>query len=415
MSSGTAALHLSRLSPTSVPGRGDRPRLDLRGQCERGALRWRDRCSPTSTRARGSSIHAVRELITTRTKAIVGVDYAGSPCDWPALRELADAHGLVLIEDAAHAPGASIDGRQVGSFADFTCFSFHPVKHLTTAEGGMVTTTTVERAARLRSLRGHGIANDFRARESAGTWEYDQRELGFNYRLPDTACALRLSQLHKQPEWLRRRRRIAERYDSAFAGMPEVQTQVVPDGRVSAWHLYPVRITSPDAADLPGCSPRCGRRGSASTCTTGRCTSTVLPRPRLPRRLCPQAEAIYSGLLSLPMWPGLTEAQQDRVVSTLSEALEADTWESRRPDSRARRQHPSPTQERSGLPGRPAISRVIDVVTASVWWTRSSSRLTTRRSRIRREPRGARPVRTPCRGTRGRPHGCSPGDPARHR
>ena len=325
VSSGTAALHLSALVADLGPG--DEvivPALTFVASAN--AARYVGATvvfADVDPRTWLIDVHAVRELITTRTKAIVGVDYAGSPCDWPALRELADAHGLVLIEDAAHAPGASIDGRQVGSFADFTCFSFHPVKHLTTAEGGMVTTTTSERADRLRSVRGHGIANDFRARESAGTWEYDQRELGFNYRLPDTACALGLSQLHKQPEWLRRRRRIAERYDSAFAGMPEVQTQVVPDGRVSAWHLYPVRITSPDAADLRA-------RVFAQMREAG-IGVNVHYRPvylnsyyrdlGYPEGLCPQAEAIYSGLLSLPMWPGLTEAQQDRVVSTLSEAL----------------------------------------------------------------------------------------------
>ena len=325
VSSGTAALHLSALVADLGPG--DEvivPALTFVASAN--AARYVGATvvfADVDPRTWLIDVHAVRELITTRTKAIVGVDYAGSPCDWPALRELADAHGLVLLEDAAHAPGASIDGRQVGAFADFTCFSFHPVKHLTTAEGGMVTTTTSERADRLRSVRGHGIANDFRARESAGTWEYDQRELGFNYRLPDTACALGLSQLHKQPEWLRRRRRIAERYDSAFAGMPEVQTQVVPDGRVSAWHLYPVRITSPDAADLRA-------RVFAQMREAG-IGVNVHYRPvylnsyyrdlGYPEGLCPQAEAIYSGLLSLPMWPGLTEAQQDRVVSTLSEAL----------------------------------------------------------------------------------------------
>ncbi|KAB7741930.1 UDP-4-amino-4,6-dideoxy-N-acetyl-beta-L-altrosamine transaminase [Nostocoides sp. F2B08] len=325
VSSGTAALHLSALAADLGPG--DEvivPALTFVASANAaryvGATVVFADVDPDTWLI---DVDAVRGLITDRTRAIVGVDYAGAPCDWPALRELADTHGLVLIEDAAHAPGATIDARPVGSIADFTCFSFHPVKHLTTAEGGMVTTTTAERAARLKSLRGHGIANDFRARESEGTWEYDQRELGYNYRLPDTACALGLSQLHKQPEWLDRRRQIAKRYDEAFAGMPEVQTQVVPDGRVSAWHLYPVRITTPDAS-------KARARVFARMRDAG-IGVNVHYRPvylnsyyrdlGYPEGLCPQAEAVYSGLLSLPMWPGLTEAQQDHVVATLSAAL----------------------------------------------------------------------------------------------
>lgn len=325
VSSGTAALHLSALAADLGPG--DEvivPALTFVASAN--AARYVGATvvfADVDPQTWLIDVEAATELITDRTKAIVGVDYAGAPCDWLALRELADSHGLVLIEDAAHAPGATVDARPVGSFADFTCFSFHPVKHLTTAEGGMVTTLTAERAARLRSLRGHGIANDFRARESVGTWEYDQRELGYNYRLPDTACALGLSQLHKQPEWLDRRRQIAKRYDEAFAGMPEVQTQVVPDGRVSAWHLYPVRITSPHAAEARA-------RVFAQMRAAG-IGVNVHYRPvylnsyyrdlGYPEGLCPQAEAIYSGLLSLPMWPGLTEAQQERVVSTFSAAL----------------------------------------------------------------------------------------------
>jgi len=325
VSSGTAALHLSALAADLGPG--DEvivPALTFVASAN--AARYVGATvvfADVDPRTWLIDLDSVRELITDRTKAIVGVDYAGAPCDWPALRGIADAHELVLIEDAAHAPGATINSRPVGSIADFTCFSFHPVKHLTTAEGGMVTTTTVERAARLRSLRGHGIANDFRARESAGTWEYDQRELGYNYRLPDTACALGLSQLHKQPRWLARRREIARRYDQAFSGMPHIETQVVPEGRESAWHLYPVRITAPDAAEA--------RARAFSHMREAGIGVNVHYRPvylnsyyrdlGYPEGLCPEAEAIYSGLLSLPMWPGLTETQQDRVVSTLEAAL----------------------------------------------------------------------------------------------
>ena len=262
----------------------------------------------------------VASLITDRTRAIVAVDYAGIPCDLDELLALADRHGLTLIEDACHAPGATYRGRRIGGIAHLTAFSFHPVKHLTTGEGGMVTTNDADLASRLKQFRNHGIVTDFRQREGLGTWEYDMADLGFNYRLPDINCALGLSQLAKLDQWVARRREIARRYADAFNGIARVQTPRVPDDRESSWHLYPIRFVGRDNAAL--------RRGAFELLRGQGIGVNVHYLPVYLHSyyrslgyepgLCPTAEAAYEGLLSLPMWPGLEDAEQDRVVEMVS-------------------------------------------------------------------------------------------------
>src|SRR2546430_9160479 len=153
--------------------------------------------------------------INSRTRAILPVDYAGHPCDLDPLLQLAERHGVVVIEDACHALGAEYGGRRIGSLSHMTVFSFHPVKHITTGEGGMVTTDNAEFAKTLRCFRNHGISSDARHRQSASQWHYEMVLLGFNYRLPDIACALGLQQLKKLEANLARRREIAARYTAA--------------------------------------------------------------------------------------------------------------------------------------------------------------------------------------------------------
>ena len=156
--------------------------------------------------------------ITPRTKAVVAVDYAGQPCDYTALRDIAEKHGVYLIADACHALGGAYQGKPVGSLADLTVFSFHPVKHITTGEGGMVVTAYSELAERMRMFRNHGITSDHRQRDQRGTWYYEMTDLGYNYRLTDLQCALGLSQLQKLAAWLSRRQMIAGCYDASLAG-----------------------------------------------------------------------------------------------------------------------------------------------------------------------------------------------------
>jgi perosamine synthetase len=184
----------------------------------------------------------VEKRISPRTKAIVAVDYAGHPAQLSELREIAEKRGLVLIEDACHALGAEYGGMRIGNIADLTVFSFHPVKHLTTGEGGMVTTSDAKLAESLRRFRNHGISSDARQRQQAGQWFYEMVLLGFNYRLTDIACALGLSQLEKLEANLSRRRAIAARYTRAFGELPGIVVPATRDGVLPAWHLYPIRL-----------------------------------------------------------------------------------------------------------------------------------------------------------------------------
>ena len=262
---------------------------------------------------------SVAARITSRTKAVVAVDYAGQPCDYDALRRLADRHGLRLVADACHSLGGEWNGRQVGRLAELTVFSFHPVKHITTGEGGMVATDDHRLASTMRRFRNHGIATDHRQREASGAWQYEMVELGYNYRLSDLQCALGTSQLTKLPEFLKRRRQIATRYDQAFAGQDAIRPLCIRTPALSAWHLYVVRLK--DAATRELAFRRLRQDGIGANVH-------YLPvhlHPFYRRRfgygpdLCPVAEAAYEEILSLPIWPGMGGEQVQRVIRGLLE------------------------------------------------------------------------------------------------
>lgn len=264
----------------------------------------------------------VESLITGRTRAIVAVDYAGLPCDLDALRALCVRNNLLLIEDACHAPGATYRGRRVGSIADLSTFSFHPVKHLTTAEGGMVTTDDDRWAGALRRFRNHGIATDHRQREARGTWEYDMEVLGFNYRLNDMQCALGISQLGKLQRWLAHRRAIAAEYTRQLGSLP-VELQRVPADREHAWHLFPVRVRGDDVATLRARVYGELRRSGIGVNVHYRPVHLHSYYRDLGYRSgsAPVAERAYDGLLSLPMWHGMTLKDVERVAHALVTAL----------------------------------------------------------------------------------------------
>lgn len=263
----------------------------------------------------------VAALVSPRTRAIIAVDYAGLPCDLGELLAIADAHDLVLIEDAAHAPGARYGERTVGAIAHMTTFSFHPVKHLTTGEGGMVTTQDPRLAEAVRRLRNHGLDSDPKEREERGTWAYDMVDLGFNYRLPDINCALGRSQLAKLPAWLERRQELAGRYLEALSEQPWLRVQARPEDRVHAWHLFPIWLVG-DQAGQRRRAAFDGLREHGIGVNVHYLPVYLLTYYRrlgyLPG-LCPVAEAAYEGLLSLPMWPGLADADQDRVIHLILE------------------------------------------------------------------------------------------------
>lgn len=182
------------------------------------------------------------KAISSRTKAILPVDYAGHPADLEEFLQIADRHGLIVIEDACHALGAEYRGRRIGGISHMTVFSFHPVKHLTTGEGGMVTTDDARFADVLRKFRNHGISSDARDRQTKGQWHYEMVLLGFNYRLTDIACALGLRQLSKLEANLARRREIARKYTKAFRGVVGIECPITLEHAAHAWHLYPIRL-----------------------------------------------------------------------------------------------------------------------------------------------------------------------------
>jgi perosamine synthetase len=268
----------------------------------------------------------VRAAITPKTRAVIAVDYAGTPADLDPLREVCVDHRLVFIEDAAHALGASYKGRRVGSIADLTTFSLHPVKHITTGEGGVVTTGDEEMAGRLRRFRNHGITSDARQRAALASWTYDVPDLGFNYRLTDVQCALGSSQLRKLPVWNDRRRAIAHRYNEAFATMPELQTPIALSDRESAWHLYVIRLRLERL--------RVDRAAIFAALRAENIGVNVhyIPVPRLSYYAAmpgnaagqwPNAERAYDEMLSLPLWPGMTDGDAADVIGAVSKVVEA--------------------------------------------------------------------------------------------
>ena len=186
--------------------------------------------------------------VTNRTKAVVPVSYAGYPADIQAFRNCTP--DMLIIEDACHALGGDRDGKKVGKDADMTVFSFHPVKHITTGEGGMVVTDNREFADRMRSFRSHGITKDPEKMflKDQGPWYCEMQELGYNYRLSDIQCALGLSQLKKLDAGIARRRGIASRYDKAFECLDWIQTPPKHPGH--AYHLYPIRLEASIRRDL---------------------------------------------------------------------------------------------------------------------------------------------------------------------
>ena len=265
---------------------------------------------------------SVEEKITPRTKAIVAVDYGGQPAGYDALRALATKRGIRIVADACHAPGATYGGRKVGTIADLSTFSFHPVKHLTTCEGGMILTNDAEMASHMRRFRNHGIDSDHRSREKTGTYSYDMVELGYNYRLPDIQCALGLTQLKRLPEWVARRQAIARRYDEMFSAMAFVRPLATRPDRTNAYHLYVIRL---DLArlkiDRRQAFDHLRARGIGANVHYPPVYHHSFYRERFGYQpgLCPQAEAAYEQILTLPMFPALTDSEIDYVVSKVGE------------------------------------------------------------------------------------------------
>lgn len=268
----------------------------------------------------------VEASVTSRTKAIIAVDYAGQPCEYDALREIARRHGLALVDDACHAIGGRYRGRPVGSLADLNTFSLHPVKHMTTGEGGVITTDDHNLARRLRLFRNHGITTDHRQREQQGSWFYEMVELGYNYRLTDIQCALGLQQLKRLTGWVERRRAIAARYDSAFADMAEVQPVAVRSDAMHAYHIYPVLLNL-DCLDADRGTVFRALRAEGIGVNVHYIPVHLHPfyRQRFgaSEGLCPVAEAAYERLITLPVFPAMNDQDVTDVITAVRKVVEA--------------------------------------------------------------------------------------------
>jgi len=260
-------------------------------------------------------------------KVVAPVHFGGQSCDMRAIAALADQYGFRVLEDASHAIGAEYRSAKVGGggYADITVFSFHPVKIITTGEGGMLLTRDADLARRLRLLRTHGITRDAgqMSAEPEGAWYYEQQALGFNYRMTDVQAALGSSQLRRLDDFLARRRALAARYHSALRGMP-LATPMEDSAGKSAWHLYVVQL------DLS--TPTRTRKSVFERMRAAGVQVNVhyIPVHLHPyyRKLgfkpgdFPACERYYARALTLPMFYGLSDADQDRVCQTLRECLQ---------------------------------------------------------------------------------------------
>lgn len=287
----------------------------------------------------------VEKKITKNTRAIIAVDYAGQPCNYDALQKIANNYGFFVVADSCHALGARYKERAVGSIADLNTFSFHPVKNITTGEGGMITTDNPEFAYRMRIFRNHGITTDHRQRDKQGSWFYEMVDLGYNYRITDFQCALGISQLKKLPIFLKRRHEIAAIYDEALADIPEIKplglrSDVLPAKQFSmppapcsllsapcsthAYHLYVVKIDFRKLGiDRTALFTGLREKGIATNVH-------YLPvhlHPYYKQRfgtgvgLCPVAEKGYERIISLPIFPKMSDSEVNYVIETLDRVI----------------------------------------------------------------------------------------------
>lgn len=305
----------------------------------------------------------VERKITDRTKAIIPVDFTGQPCDLDRIFEIAKKHNLIVIEDAAHALGASYKGKKIGSISDMTIFSFHPVKHITTGEGGMVMTNDKRLYEKLKLFRTHGITREedlllhgkewekgnkdvWNGQEKGefskekgqgiaeaerenewernqedymGPWYYEQIELGYNYRISDIQCALGISQMNRLESFIERRKELARRYDKAFSNCMDIVTPKQLSGTDSSWHLYSIQVLNHKRREIFEKLREAGIGVNVHYIPVY--TFPYYQRNGYQNVYCKHAEELYKHLISLPLYPDLTDKQQDYIIDTLRNLL----------------------------------------------------------------------------------------------
>lgn len=268
---------------------------------------------------------SIRELITPKTKGIVAVDFTGQAVELDEIRAICKEHNLVLIEDAAHAIGTKYKGQGVGSIADMTCFSFHPVKTVTSGEGGAITTNDEATYRKLLRIRSHGITRNQEemVHPTDAAWYNEQVELGYNYRLTDIQAALLISQLDKLPAFTNRRKEIVAKYDAAFVDMPEIQVQKEIEESDTTRHLYVLRLNLETL--------NCDRRQFFDALRGENIYSQVHYLPvywhshyenlGYEKGICPNAEDYYMSSMSLPLYYSLTDEQVELVITAVKKVV----------------------------------------------------------------------------------------------
>lgn len=263
---------------------------------------------------------SIRKCITKRTKAVIAVHYCGQPCDMDAISQIAREYNLIVIEDAAHALGADYKGRKIGSLSDMTCFSFHPVKHITTGEGGMVTTNNRELYEKLALLRTHGITRDEKSFliKGEGPWYYEQSVLGYNYRISDIQCALGLSQLKKLNFFLEKRYEIVRFYQEALKEEKDLILPAEAEGCHSSWHLYVIQVRAEKRRTIFEQLRADGIGVNVHYIPVYK--HPYYQKHGYSRVYCKEAEQLYSRMITLPVYPALTQSQQEYVIEKVKAA-----------------------------------------------------------------------------------------------
>lgn len=260
----------------------------------------------------------IRKKINKKTKAIIPVHYTGQPCEMDEIHKIAKEHNLVVIEDAAHALGADYRGKKIGSISDMTTFSFHPVKHITTGEGGMIVTNNKEYYKNLKLFRSHGITRDESLMQRAdGAWYYEQLDLGYNYRISDIQCALGVSQMKKIEQFIIRRKQLANRYNKAFKDIKEITIPYQKQGCNNSWHLYVIQVQE---------RGRIFKQLRNAGIGVNVHYIPVYQHPYYQKHgynetKCENAEELYKHIISLPLYPNLTDAEQDYIIDEVIKAL----------------------------------------------------------------------------------------------
>lgn len=268
----------------------------------------------------------IEAVISDKTKAIIPVHYAGHPCDMDKIIKIAKEYNLVVIEDAAHAVGAIYKNKKVGTIGDLTCFSFYAIKNMTTAEGGMVTTDSDELTEKIRVLSLHGISKDAWKRYSAkGSWYYEILSPGYKYNMSDIQASLGMHQLNKLERFIKRRAEIAMIYTEAFRDIPEIIAPHMEENVRHAWHLYPIRIDTDllriDRAKFIE-ALKAENIGTSVHFIPVHLHPYYKDRFGFKRGDFPYAEYVYDQIISLPLFPKMTDKDAEDVIVAIKKIVE---------------------------------------------------------------------------------------------